>query len=41
MSLATVRSQIRTLLQKLGVKSQLAAVAMAKRADWEPRSSGT
>lgn len=34
-SLATVRSQIRSLLQKLGVNSQLAAVAMARRAGWE------
>lgn len=36
-SLATVRSQIRSLLQKLGVNSQLAAVAMARRAGWEPQ----
>ena len=34
-SLATIRSQIRAVLQKLGVKSQLAAVALAIRADWE------
>lgn len=33
-SIATVRSQIRSLLQKLGVNSQLAAVALARKADW-------
>jgi DNA-binding NarL/FixJ family response regulator len=33
-SLATVRSQIRSILNKLGVKSQLAAVALARQADW-------
>jgi len=33
-SLATVRTQIRAILQKLGVKSQVAAVALAVRADW-------
>jgi DNA-binding NarL/FixJ family response regulator len=33
-SLATVRSQIRAVLQKLGVNSQLAAVAMAHRSGW-------
>lgn len=38
-SLATVRSQIRTLLQKLGVHSQIGAVAAARRAGWEPDSS--
>jgi DNA-binding NarL/FixJ family response regulator len=31
-SLATVRSQIRSILQKLNVRSQLAAVAIARRA---------
>lgn len=36
-SVATVRTQIRALLQKLGVKSQIAAVAMARRASWGPR----
>jgi DNA-binding CsgD family transcriptional regulator len=30
-SLATVRSHIRSILRKLGVRSQLAAVAMANR----------
>jgi two-component system nitrate/nitrite response regulator NarL len=33
-SLATVRSHIRAILQKLGVNSQLAAVAAASRAGW-------
>ena len=35
-SLTTVRSQIRSVLQKLGVKSQLAAVALARKAGWTP-----
>ena len=35
-SLATIRTQIRAVLQKLGVNSQLAAVALAIRAGWEP-----
>lgn len=35
-SLATVRSQIRGVLQKLGVNSQLAAVTLAQQAGWEP-----
>jgi len=33
-SLATVRSQIRTILMKLGVNSQLTAVALAQRNGW-------
>jgi DNA-binding NarL/FixJ family response regulator len=33
-SLTTVRSHIRAILQKLGVTSQLAAVTMAVRANW-------
>jgi len=33
---ATVRSQIRGVLTKLGVGSQLAAVAVARRARWPP-----
>jgi DNA-binding NarL/FixJ family response regulator len=37
-SVTTVRSQIRSILQKLGVSSQLAAVAMANRAGWKSRS---
>jgi two-component system, NarL family, nitrate/nitrite response regulator NarL len=35
-SLATVRSQIRAILQKLEVNSQLAAVALAQRVGWGP-----
>jgi two-component system, NarL family, nitrate/nitrite response regulator NarL len=35
-SLATVRSQIRSLLMKLSVNSQLSAVALARKAGWEP-----
>lgn len=35
-SMATVRTQIRSILEKLGVHSQLAAVALAHRAHWEP-----
>ena len=38
-SLATVRSHIRSILLKLGVNSQLAAVAMARRANW-PEAGG-
>ncbi|MGO9857379.1 MAG: LuxR C-terminal-related transcriptional regulator [Acidimicrobiales bacterium] len=33
-SISTIRSQIKAILQKLGVNSQLAAVAMARRAEW-------
>jgi DNA-binding NarL/FixJ family response regulator len=35
-ALTTVRSQIRSVLQKLGVRSQLAAVAHANRVGWKP-----
>jgi two-component system nitrate/nitrite response regulator NarL len=35
-SLTTVRSQIRSIFEKLGVHSQLSAVALAHRARWEP-----
>ncbi|MEX0659108.1 MAG: response regulator transcription factor [Egibacteraceae bacterium] len=35
-SMATVRSQIHSLLQKLGVHSQIGAVAAARRAGWTP-----
>jgi two-component system, NarL family, nitrate/nitrite response regulator NarL len=35
-SVATVRTQIRNILTKLEVKSQLAAVALAARAGWDP-----
>jgi len=34
LSISTVRSQIKAILQKLGVNSQLAAVALARRAHW-------
>ncbi len=41
-SISTVRSQIKAILQKLGVNSQLAAVAMARRAGWSlDRPPGT
>ena len=33
-SISTIRSQIKAILQKLGVNSQLAAVALARRAGW-------
>lgn len=33
-AVATVRSQVRSILQKLEVQSQLAAVAIARRASW-------
>jgi two-component system, NarL family, nitrate/nitrite response regulator NarL len=35
-SMATVRTQIRSVLQKLGVNSQLAAAAMATTLGWRP-----
>jgi DNA-binding NarL/FixJ family response regulator len=35
-SMATVRSQIRSLLLKLGVNSQLSAVALARKSGWVP-----
>jgi DNA-binding NarL/FixJ family response regulator len=35
-ALTTVRSQIRAVLRKLGVSSQLAAVAQANRVGWTP-----
>lgn len=37
LSMATVRSHIQSILMKLGVNSQLAAVSMAVRAGWLPR----
>ena len=37
-SISTVRSQIKSILQKLGVNSQLAAVAMARRGGWSLES---
>ncbi len=33
-ALSTVRSHVKSLLRKLGVNSQLAAVALARDADW-------
>jgi DNA-binding CsgD family transcriptional regulator len=33
-SISTVRSQIKSILQKLGVNSQLAAVSLARQASW-------
>jgi two-component system, NarL family, nitrate/nitrite response regulator NarL len=35
-SLSTVRSQIKSILQKLGVNSQLAAAGLARNAGWSP-----
>lgn len=35
-SIATVRSQVRAILRKLGVTSQLSAVGLARRAGWPP-----
>jgi two-component system nitrate/nitrite response regulator NarL len=35
-SVATVRTQVKAILAKLGVSSQLAAVGMAHHADWRP-----
>jgi DNA-binding NarL/FixJ family response regulator len=35
-AVSTVRSQVKGILRKLGVRSQLAAVAMANRAGWAP-----
>lgn len=35
-SLATVRSQIQSVLSKLGVRSQLEAVVLAHRTGWQP-----
>ena len=40
-SLTTVRSQIRSILNKLGVSSQLAAVALAYRSGWSAPTGPT
>jgi DNA-binding NarL/FixJ family response regulator len=40
-SLATVRTHIRSILQKLGVNSQLAAVALAIDAGWDRASTAS
>lgn len=37
-SVATERSQIRAVLQKLSVKSQLAAAAKGRQASWSPEA---
>lgn len=37
---STVRSQIRSLLAKLGVHSQIGAIGMARRAGWDPLDPG-
>jgi two-component system, NarL family, nitrate/nitrite response regulator NarL len=39
-SISTVRSQIKAILQKLGVNSQLAAAGMARQAGWTLSSDG-
>jgi len=39
-SLATVRSQIRSIISKLGVSSQLAAVVLAYQSGWPGTSDG-
>jgi DNA-binding NarL/FixJ family response regulator len=39
-SVTTVRSHIRSILRKLGVRSQLAAVAIANSQDFERSHSG-
>jgi DNA-binding NarL/FixJ family response regulator len=39
-SLATVRTQIRAILTKLGVRSQVAAVSLAHRSNWAPAERG-
>ena len=39
-SISTVRSQIKSILQKLGVNSQLAAVALAQEAEWNGDRTG-
>ena len=39
-SVATVRTQVRSLLFKLGVRSQLEAVALAHRSRWSPGRDG-
>jgi DNA-binding NarL/FixJ family response regulator len=35
-AVSTIRSHVRSIFQKLGVHSQLAAVALARRAQWQP-----
>jgi DNA-binding NarL/FixJ family response regulator len=38
LSVQTVRTQVKSVLRKLGVRSQLEAVAHARRAGWSPPS---
>jgi DNA-binding NarL/FixJ family response regulator len=38
---ATVRTQVKSILSKLEVSSQLAAVGLANQVRWRPPSSGT
>jgi DNA-binding NarL/FixJ family response regulator len=38
-SISTVRTQIRSILQKLNVNSQLQAVSLARRAGWPSEAS--
>ena len=40
-SVKTVRTQIESIRRKLGVKSQLAAVAYAREVGWQPGGGGT
>ncbi len=40
-SISTVRSQIKAILQKLGVNSQLAAVGLARQAEWSLGAADT
>jgi DNA-binding NarL/FixJ family response regulator len=40
-SVTTVRNQIQAVLTKLGVSSQLEAVALARRAGWSPENDDT
>lgn len=37
---ATVRTQVKSILAKLAVSSQIAAVGLANRAEWEPPGGG-
>lgn len=39
-SIATVRSQIHSVISKLGVSTQLAAVVLAFQSGWPPKDNG-